>query len=317
VKFFPKLLDDAIGAVPVDDRQVAAVLNSYTKQKEVIVKLIASHDKMAELYEYITVPYRLNPAQITELSPLIREVPGAFFLNKVLQESYDAGNNNFFIDTADSMTHYLGERLRGTLADPIKITVRGNGGNYFGHESTCVSVAILGSAGNNLGHFSKHFSAFVQGNSGDNLGFSSKYLDARILGNNGGFLGWISEYLHATIDGDNGDDLGWGSKYLRAIVRGNCGNRSGWKSHYLHASVYGNNGDELGSGSFDITATILGNTGKIFSEISDLSQNAHITLYGMADVGTSNRACGVTVYVHNSETYKNLQATGADVRMIK
>ena len=69
-----------------------------------------------------------------------------FFISRLIQNSYNAGYNDFFLQTLDEETNYLCRNLQGTKDNPLKVTVTGNGTFHLGGESQHIFLTVYGDA---------------------------------------------------------------------------------------------------------------------------------------------------------------------------
>jgi len=83
----------------------------------------------------------LNPLQIdTVLQKILQKDEKPFsmtgpFLSKLIQKSYDNGHNYFTLNTQDTRIEKIGSHLSSEIENPLRLTVNGNAGSYFGENS--------------------------------------------------------------------------------------------------------------------------------------------------------------------------------------
>jgi hypothetical protein len=296
MRFSPKSIDDITSIIPTKDPQIDATLQSYQQQKEEIERFIRARHLV--LKDHWEIPFILDPLQINAISPIFRERSGIYFLHLLIKKSYDAGHNDFIVNTANSIPNDLFSRLCGKDSVPLKITAHGDVGNNLAFHSQHLVVTAQGNTKNNAGSYSKHCSLTIYGNHENQLGSFAHHLTVRVLGNNGFDLGKSSSYSNITINGDNGHNLGVFSTNLSVHIKGNT-------EH--HMGHYSNN----------LKAIIDGNMGEIKSPNEGIITNANIILNGKTKQMNSFSSPGSVFLVKLPETYAKLKATGADVRMIK
>jgi hypothetical protein len=204
VKFSKKSLETIMISQSPVDAKVMEAIESYHKQKEMLVDVIDNYDPIDTLYSWLKIPSILTPLQIAELCSLVQEYPGVFFLNKVIQESYNSGNNHFIINTGDFVPNNLLSTLRGTSTAPLVVDIIGNAGIQTGFHGEDLIVSINGNNGNLLGAEGKNLQMTVTESNGNNAMRLSINSTLTVLGSNGALLGEHSKYLRAEIYGNNG-----------------------------------------------------------------------------------------------------------------
>ncbi|MFH1637249.1 MAG: hypothetical protein ABIB71_02380 [Candidatus Woesearchaeota archaeon] len=96
------------------------------------------------------------------------------FISKLIQNSYDAGNNGFSIDThATGPLDILGEKLSGRPDERIKLQVEGNVGDLFGSMAKHLCSTVNGNTGNFCASYVKDSEIEVNGRFGHGLGLCS------------------------------------------------------------------------------------------------------------------------------------------------
>ena len=103
----------------------------------------------------------LNPAQINAVlqatlpyeDVLSYPFVTGILITRLLQNSYDAGNNDFALDTSTlPLLENLASRLCGTLERKVSLAVTGGVGNSFGLKARYCSFVSHGSAGMSYGY---------------------------------------------------------------------------------------------------------------------------------------------------------------------
>ena len=218
----------------------------------------------------------LNPSEINEFLQTVLKEYGdeldkrktEFYINCLLQDSYDAGNNNFVLNTGDSQMNHLGYMLKGTDEKKLEITIKGDVGYKCGYSSTNSSFTIEGNVREWCGKSSNNSSFAIRGNVGESCGDISKDSSFTIKGNVGYWCGRDSTNSSFTIEGDIENECGKDSKDSTFTIEGNVGNWCGRNSKQSSFTVKGNVGDECGRYSENSTFTIGGNVGKWCGEYS-------------------------------------------------
>src|SRR3989344_3003905 len=127
----------------------------------------------------------LTPAQIAQfcLATKIRQHPDRLsrFLNRLIVESYLAGNNHFIIISKDNM-EYFGHNLEGSITDPLYITVNGNLDNSSFVNAKYCQIILYGNPKGWFGEASQYCKYKIEGNVTGGLGFKSKHSTYLIKG---------------------------------------------------------------------------------------------------------------------------------------
>lgn len=98
------------------------------------------------------------------------------FLSKLLQNSYDAGNNDFNLNTkAISLSiNNVARGIRGKLEEAVRIYITGSAGNMLGSDSTRISVKVSEDVHDQCGCNSIQSFFEIKGDSGWSTGSMSK-----------------------------------------------------------------------------------------------------------------------------------------------
>jgi len=95
----------------------------------------------------------LTPAQIaiflheairTSTKQKIENAVTGIYLSGLIQESYNKGNNNFFLNTQDGKIDFLGSDIIGEPSRPVKILITGNAGHCIAERSRHCKYYITG-----------------------------------------------------------------------------------------------------------------------------------------------------------------------------
>ena len=73
-------------------------------------------------------------------------VTGAY-VHYLMQQSYDADNNDFFLHIKDTNIPFLGYRLTGTAERPLRLTIDGNAGDGLLRSARHVVLVVNGNVG--------------------------------------------------------------------------------------------------------------------------------------------------------------------------
>ena len=135
------------------------------------------------------------------------------FISRLIQTSYDAGNNNFTLNIQNTKElASLGFNLEGTPENKIKLAIQGNVGNDFGEYSGNCEYELLGNAKDFFGRVSRKCTYKIRGNIGWGAGHESKICEYTILGDTLFVCGLESTDCTYTITGTVGSSAGFDSK---------------------------------------------------------------------------------------------------------
>ena len=139
-------------------------------------------DDIKKRYHCMKLPM-LTPAQIdftlqhiinkTTTQQTNHHITG-LYITHLIQESYNAGNNNFTINTKDTNINCLADKLAGTKKQPLQLTIQGNTGNNCGYNIKHSQLTIQGNTRNNCGHSIKHSIIVIKGSAGYWIGRDAK-----------------------------------------------------------------------------------------------------------------------------------------------
>jgi hypothetical protein len=153
----------------------------------------------------------LSPSEINEFIPLLKNykfdfegasIP-AHFINKLIQSSYNSGNNDFFLNIPDGQhLRPLAFNLEGKEKDPIILSASGELSYAFLFLSKNVIATIDGNLGDHFCHLTENVTTIIVGNVKDGAGWDSKNLKLAIKGNVGNYFGKDSINLSAYVNGE-------------------------------------------------------------------------------------------------------------------
>jgi hypothetical protein len=107
------------------------------------------------------------------------------FINRLLQDSYNAGYSEFILPVGDKLIDALGWKIHGTAERNLNVTVMGNVADLFGWEV-------------------KHCNFKINGNVGDWCGKDAEYCDFTNIGNAGVHYGAGAKNCRFTLYGSFG-----------------------------------------------------------------------------------------------------------------
>jgi len=182
-----------------DDLELEQLIDKYKRIEERLdSKKNTAEKNMKIMSKEITEV--LDPSQINTLLQKIAILPrkegypilmGCLFLNNLIQNSYNAGYNNFFLNPQGDILSELGSKIHGKKNNPLKINIEGNAGIFFGLESKNLVCNINGDAGYGFGLYSKNSAYDVNGDITDSFAVGSKNCRYNIHGNIEG-INWAS-----------------------------------------------------------------------------------------------------------------------------
>ena len=201
--------DEKKEAKEIDLSGLEGVLESYGSSLKIDEFHLGYH---LESIDQILTPEKINAflqtTKIFENDKNYQSYTGKF-ISKLIQNSYNAGNNNFKLNTKNlKEIHSLGYGLQGIKEKQIKITIEGNTGNWCGEES-------------------KHTTFNIKGNTGNWCGWRSKHTTFNIEGNTRNYCGGYSYNSTFNIKENTGDSCGHFSNNTTYNIKGNTGNKCG------------------------------------------------------------------------------------------
>ncbi len=208
-----KAILQAVSSIPFEVLKPKAIEQFYGV-------LLSRADTDPNIYVYFKRPFFRKMAEPT--------------LTKLIQDSYNHGNNNFYSNFGENGCSDLGEGLSGTQDRPLVLTVGGK--SFYSsfsqlenvkvhiHGSVSIScypiknssIEVHGNADREFGRESKKSTFIIHGNVGEDCGYRSSKCDFTIYGNTGdlpGNLAWKSKFrMHGNV-GKNLEGGGFGNRY--------------------------------------------------------------------------------------------------------
>ncbi len=128
----------------------------------------------------------LSPVQISiineyanDIEPLFRnrmyaDRLASLFLTALMQKSYDAGNNDFEIQTGNQAYSHLGSGLKGTKKNRLRFSVIGQLDWYFALNASYVEASVIGNSNTQFGSHAKGSSFSINGDPGSLCLYSAR-----------------------------------------------------------------------------------------------------------------------------------------------
>ena len=148
----------------------------------------------------------------------------SYFISKLMQNSYKAGNNNFFLHT--SALNEIGDlctEIVGRKNKPICITIEGNVGARIASRVKYANIEIKSKKIKILGFKAVSSTFKIHANVGKGIGERSIRSNFEIFGDAGDLLGNLSNKSKYIIHGDVGAKCGSGAEECEFIVYGEFG----------------------------------------------------------------------------------------------
>ena len=163
-------------------------------------------EELYRLTEHIDVI--LTPEEIRTLTPVILFTEGesdlgfrGVFLNRLIQNSYNQGYNNFNVDLLTIATLHVGSYLNAEEKRPLRLSVKnGKGFLYAAHANNLhldVNIEVFGYA-----HSVKNSQIMIEGNAATGLGNHSYRTTFHVKGNVYNALAKDAQESTYIIDGD-------------------------------------------------------------------------------------------------------------------
>jgi len=189
----------------------------------------------------------------------VPEIVGKY-LSKIIQISYDAGNNDFVLNTGDYFIRNLGFKLNGKEKNPIKLTIQGNTGDKCGTGVIHSEFSITGITRDSCGWGAKYSKFSMEGNVGDWCGTDAKFSGFSVKGSVGGSFGRHAEYSEFSVVCDTGDLCGDDARYSNFDIKGNTGIKFGGGAKHSTFTISGNTSNYCGNGAKHSNFNIKGKT---------------------------------------------------------
>jgi len=211
---YTKIPDKEKLAEAEPDEKIESIMKQF-KSLELYQILEGESDVIEEFDMDVLSPIKIellayNITTKTSKRRLKGKMPG-FLLSKVIQDSYDNGYNDFKIDTRNIPLERIGDNLKGTKENPIKITIHGSNLDLLGTFSEYCVFYIKGNTGGSCGFDSKNNEFNIEGNTEYFTGSKSKNCKFRLKGAKES-CGSKAENSIFEIEGDVGMRLGKGAK---------------------------------------------------------------------------------------------------------
>ncbi len=185
------------------------------------------------------------------------------FISQLIQTSYNAGNNNFELNTKKLKTiSNIGAYLIGKKRNPIIIKIEGNTGYDCGSFSQNSIFNIEGNTRDHCGHETQNCNFNIKGNTEKEFGHFSENCLFKIEGDTEEGCGWHAKNCRFYITGNTGDFLGMFTKYSKFIIKGNTGKECGYMSKSSLFAINENAGKNLGCESDNCTFNTSGKIGE-------------------------------------------------------
>ena len=148
--------------INVETSAISAVYEKFQKSAE------TPHEYHFTAFDSIGLEWLtdvLPPELISQLWQVIsseRDDLSPHFLNRLIQNSYDAGYNDFVVDVREtSPPQHIGRCLQGTATRKLELAVMGNLGFMNGSNMRYVNYCVDGKVGYSFGYHAQHSSLIV------------------------------------------------------------------------------------------------------------------------------------------------------------
>ncbi len=224
------------------------------------------------------------------------------FISQLIQTSYNAGNNNFELNTKKLKTiNRIGAYLIGKEKNPIFIKIEGNTGHRCGSTSSYSTFTIQGNTKNGCGYNSQHNIFNIKGDTGWHYGSSSQNSIFNIEGDTRDDCGYETENCNFNIQGNTGDDCGHKTQNSTFNIQGNTEDYCGYETQNSIFNIQGNTGKECGSKTqncnFNIKKSVKDRCGYE-------SKDSTFNIQGEIGKRCYIKAQNNTIITHNIESYQ-------------
>jgi len=192
------LLEQYEEILEIDDWEKA-----YNATKK--VKAVLKPDKINTFLQ-ATIPYEAHKRYAENTG---------YFITKLIQNSYNAGNNGFKLVTKalSKKINNIGWELKGKKDKPLELLVEGDVGKECGAGAEHSTISITGNAGDGCGVLAKYSTISIAGNAGKECGYEAEHLTISIAGDAGNRCGYKAEHSTINIAGNAGDGCGWRAEH--------------------------------------------------------------------------------------------------------
>jgi len=166
------------------------------------------------------IPEVLTPNQINaflQQTSLYDDYPyylvsAGVFVSRLIQNSYDSGNNDFMLSMTDLRDiGYLGYWIVGKRENPLEVTIVGDAGRTCGMRAEHSIITVQGSVGDSCGRNSENSIFNITADTAEYCGFQSNKSTFNITRYAGYHCGAESINSIFNISGDAGDGCGYNS----------------------------------------------------------------------------------------------------------
>jgi hypothetical protein len=214
---------DEVGVVQLDDSVFETLLEQYqvfVDDNNVKYSTDELIGKLKPITEILT-PDEINrflQCSVTYEQYRYYAVTISFFITKLIQNSHDAGHNEFVLDlsTLTEKLFFLGYKLQGTEERPLQIELSGDTGGTFGSKSHYLTTIVHGEANKNCAPNSRNFVGTFHGNVGRGSFFRAESITVTLYGEIGDQCG--IESVNGTYRTPNKETA---AKLLYMIPEGN------------------------------------------------------------------------------------------------
>ncbi|MFH1637760.1 MAG: hypothetical protein ABIB71_05030 [Candidatus Woesearchaeota archaeon] len=229
----------------------------------------ARHEKVVSKITSVLMPEQINnflQATINYEKHKNYNSNTGLFITKLIQNSHNAGNNNFTLNTKalSKDIDKIAFDLKGRRGNLLEIIVDGNAGEWCGFKAKNIGkLHITGNAGGGCSSFAKNIKAiYVGGDAGEYCGSDAKNIDGIYIGGNAGQgLGCEAKKIKGIyVCGDAGSGCVQKAKSIDGIyIAGNAGCACAYGAKNIKELYIGGNvGEECGSYAKNIKAIYVG-----------------------------------------------------------
>ena len=187
---------------------LSALIQEYKQliSRPLLINFFQSTEELYHHTEHIDVV--LTPEEIRTLTPVILFTKGendlgyrGVFLNRLIQNSYNQGYNNFKVDLLTIATLHIGSYLNAEKKRPLRLSVENGKGFFYAHHAhnlhLDVNIEVFGYA-----HSVKNSQIMIEGNAATGLGNHSYRTTFHVKGNVYNALAKDAQESTYIIDGD-------------------------------------------------------------------------------------------------------------------
>ena len=146
------------------------------------------------------------------------------FVSRLIQESYDAGNNNFRLSVENlNPLECLASEVKGSEDRQLYLTIEGNDGKDFAYQSEHAHFIVDGNTDGGEGCFGRNIDLAIYGWAGDSCGSNMRKSRMYVRDGTRNLFGCRAEGSELTSDGPVGMNVAENARNSTFVFNGGIG----------------------------------------------------------------------------------------------